>query len=41
MKDETLVKMTAIIGLIVLEAVNLATLKVDGGILLALSLIHI
>jgi len=36
MKDETLTKLTAIVGLIVLEAINLLTLKVDGGILLAI-----
>ena len=36
MKDETLTKITAIIGLIILEGLNLATLKIDGGILLAI-----
>ncbi len=36
MREETLTKITAIIGLIVLEAMNLLTLKIDGGILLAI-----
>jgi hypothetical protein len=39
MRDETIVKITAIIALVVLEVVNLFTMKLDGNILLSIGAI--
>ncbi len=39
MNDKTIVKVTAIISLTVLEIVNLLTTKLDGNILLSLGII--
>ena len=36
LKDETLVKIAAIFGLVVIEVVNLMTAKYDGGLLFAI-----
>jgi hypothetical protein len=36
MKDATIIKITAIISLTILEIANLLTLKIDGGVLLAI-----
>jgi len=37
MKDTSIVKITAIIGLVILEAVNLFTSRIDGVILITIS----
>jgi len=39
MNDVTKIKITAIVGLIVLEIVNLLTAKVDGNLLMTISAI--
>lgn len=39
MKDETLVKLVAIVALTVLQVVNLLTAKLDGNIMLAIGTI--
>jgi hypothetical protein len=36
MRDATVVKITAIVSLTILEIANLLTLKIDGGVLLAI-----
>ena len=36
MRDSTIVKIAAIIGLVAIEVVNLMTAKYDGGLLFAL-----
>ena len=36
MRDETIIKIVAIIGLVILEIVNLFTMQYDGGLLLAI-----
>jgi hypothetical protein len=35
-RDETIVKITAIVALVILEVVNLFTMKVDGSVLLTI-----
>jgi hypothetical protein len=39
MRDETIVKITAIVALTVIEIVNLLTYKIDGNILLSIGAI--
>ena len=39
MKDSTLIKITAIVGLVILEIVNLLTAKIDGNLLMTISAI--
>jgi hypothetical protein len=39
LRDETIVKITAIVALVVLEIANLFTMKVDGNILLSIGAI--
>jgi len=39
MKDATKVKITAIVGLVALEIVNLLTAKIDGNLLMTISAI--
>jgi hypothetical protein len=39
MKDETIVKIVAIVSLVALEVVNLLTLRIDGNILLTIGAI--
>lgn len=39
MKDSTLIKLAAIIGLVVLEIANLLTAKIDGNVLLTIGAI--
>jgi len=36
MRDNTIVKITAIVSLTILEIANLLTLRIDGGVLLAI-----
>ena len=39
MRDETIVKITAIIALMIIEIVNLLTYKIDGNVLLTIGAI--
>ena len=39
MKDSTIVKLTAIAGLVVLEIANMLTMKLDGNILLTIGIL--
>jgi hypothetical protein len=39
MRDETIIKITAIISITILEIVNLLTMKIDGNILLTIGII--
>jgi hypothetical protein len=39
MKDETIIKITAIISITILEIVNLLTMKIDGNILMTIGII--
>jgi hypothetical protein len=39
MRDETIVKITAIIALTIIEIVNLLTYKIDGNVLLTIGAI--
>ena len=39
MEDTTLIKLTAIISLVILEVVNMLTMKIDGNILLSIGAI--
>ena len=39
MKDSTIVKLTAIVGLVVLEIANMLTMKLDGNILLTIGIL--
>jgi len=39
MRDETIVKLTAIIALTIIEIVNLLTYKIDGNVLLTIGAI--
>lgn len=39
MKESTVIKVTAIIGLVVLEAVNLFTMRVDSNVLMGIAAI--
>lgn len=39
MKDSTIVKLTAIVAIVILEIVNLLTAKIDGNVLLSMGVI--
>jgi len=39
MKDSTLIKITAIVSLTVLEIINMLTMKIDGNVLLTIGAI--
>ena len=39
MEDSTIIKITAIAGLVVLEIVNMLTMKLDGNILLTIGML--
>jgi len=39
MRDETVIKITAIISITILEIVNLLTMKIDGNVLLSIGAI--
>jgi len=39
MKDETIIKLTAILSLVVLEITNMFTMKLDGNVLLTIGAI--